>query len=157
MFIITGILIGILFDFFRILRRSFKTADVITYLQDILFWILAGFILLFSIFKFNHGEIRSYLFLGIALGLLFYMFTLSKFIIKYVVVIITKIKKIVSYPIHWICQLFNTLFFNPITKLLKMTNNLLKSKEKNMKIPKKTKVKKKLKKNQINLKKKEDF
>lgn len=39
-FTINGILIGLLFDFFRILRRSFKTKDIITYIEDILFWIL---------------------------------------------------------------------------------------------------------------------
>ena len=59
MFTITGIAIGILFDIFRILRKSFKTADIITYLQDILFWILSGLIVLFSIYRFNNGEIRS--------------------------------------------------------------------------------------------------
>lgn len=40
-FILNGLLIGILFDFFRILRKSFKTPDFITYIQDICFWILA--------------------------------------------------------------------------------------------------------------------
>ena len=59
-FTATGIVIGVLFDIFRILRRSFKTADWLTTLQDILFWILAGFVILFSIFKFNNGEIRLY-------------------------------------------------------------------------------------------------
>ena len=94
-FTVTGIVIGVLFDVFRILRRSFKTADWLTTLQDILFWILAGFITLFSIFKFNNGEIRSYIFIGIALGVLIYMLTLSKYIVKkYSVIIIKFIKKI---------------------------------------------------------------
>ena len=39
-FIINGIIIGVLFDFFRILRKTIKTKDAITYIQDILFWIL---------------------------------------------------------------------------------------------------------------------
>ena len=30
-FIINGIIIGILFDFFRILRKTFNTSDLITY------------------------------------------------------------------------------------------------------------------------------
>lgn len=42
-FTINGILIGLLFDFFRILRRSFNTKDIITYIQDIVFWILTRF------------------------------------------------------------------------------------------------------------------
>ena len=95
-FTATGIVIGVLFDIFRILRRSFKTADWLTTLQDILFWILAGFVILFSIFKFNNGEIRSYIFIGIALGVLIYMLTLSKYIVKYSVIIIKFIKDYVK-------------------------------------------------------------
>ena len=56
-FIINGIIIGVLFDFFRILRKTFKTSDLITYIEDSLFWILTGIIILYSIFVFNNGEI----------------------------------------------------------------------------------------------------
>ena len=53
-FILNGILIGLLFDIFRILRKSFKTPDFITYIEDILFWILTGIITLYFIFIFNN-------------------------------------------------------------------------------------------------------
>lgn len=39
-FTINGVIIGLLFDFFRILRRSFNTKDFVTYIEDILFWLL---------------------------------------------------------------------------------------------------------------------
>ena len=45
-FIINGFIIGLLFDFFRILRKAIKTSDFITYIEDALFWILTGFIIL---------------------------------------------------------------------------------------------------------------
>ena len=82
LFILTGISIGILFDIFRILRRSFKTIDFITYIQDFLFWILAGVILLYSIFSFNNGELRAYIFIGVIMGVILYMLILSKYFIK---------------------------------------------------------------------------
>ncbi|MBE5820212.1 MAG: hypothetical protein E7310_05310 [Clostridiales bacterium] len=53
-FILVGFIIGILFDIFRILRRSFKTKDIITYLQDILFWLITGTLILYTTFKFNN-------------------------------------------------------------------------------------------------------
>ena len=81
-FIVNGLIIGFLFDLFRILRLSFKTKDFVTYLEDITFWILTGFIVLYSIFVFNNGEIRFYIFLGIALGVLLYMTIFSSSIIK---------------------------------------------------------------------------
>ena len=67
-FFLTGAIIGFVFDFFRILRRSFKTSDLITYIQDILFWLCSCAILLFSIFRFNNGELRGYIFIGTIIG-----------------------------------------------------------------------------------------
>ena len=113
-FTITGIIIGILFDIFRILRKSFKTADFVTYLQDILFWILTGAIILFSIFQFNPGEIRSYVFIGIVLGVVLYMITISKFIMKSSVFIIKWIKKIISYPLHLLENIIKKFMIKPI-------------------------------------------
>ena len=140
-FTATGIVIGVLFDIFRILRRSFKTADWLTTLQDILFWILAGFVILFSIFKFNNGEIRSYIFVGISLGVLIYMLTLSKYIVRCSVIIIKFIKKIISYPVNLIIKITN-LLIKPIKflaqklstffkKIFHNTTNIMKKKSKN--------------------------
>ena len=125
-FTVIGIVIGVLFDIFRILRRSFKTADWLTTLQDILFWILAGFIILFSIFKFNNGEIRSYIFVGIALGVLIYILTISKYIVKYSVIIIKFIKKILSYPINLILKILNFLLIKPIKFLAQKLSTFFK-------------------------------
>ncbi|MDR0979226.1 MAG: spore cortex biosynthesis protein YabQ [Lachnospiraceae bacterium] len=62
-FVLTGLLIGILFDVFRILRKSFKTPDGITYIEDVLFWIISGILVLFTVLKFNNGEFRNYIFI----------------------------------------------------------------------------------------------
>lgn len=120
-FTINGIIIGLLFDIFRILRRSFKTSDIVTYLQDILFWILTGFILLYSIFTFSNGEIRFYMFLGVFLGCLIYMLLFSKYFIKINVKIILVLKNIIGkiiliiiFPIKIIIKFIKKMFFRPI-------------------------------------------
>ena len=120
-FTINGIIIGLLFDIFRILRRSFKTSDIITYLQDILFWILTGFILLYSIFTFSNGEIRFYMFLGVFLGCLIYMLIFSKYFININVKIILILKKVIGkiisiiiFPIKIIIKFIKKIFFKPI-------------------------------------------
>lgn len=119
-FTINGIVIGLLFDIFRILRRSFKTSDGITYIQDILFWILTGFILLYSIFTFSNGEVRFYMFLGVFLGCLIYMIIFSKYFININVKIILMLKKIISkiisiiiFPINIIIKIIKKIFFKP--------------------------------------------
>ena len=81
-FTINGILIGLLFDIFRILRKSFKTSDIITYTEDLIFWILTGLLLLYSIFTFSNGEVRFYMFLAVFCGCLIYMLLFSKYFIN---------------------------------------------------------------------------
>lgn len=148
-FVVNGILIGLLFDIFRILRRSFKTSDIITYMQDILFWILTGIIVLYSIFVFNNGEIRFFMFLAIALGTTFYMLTLSSYIIKVNVAIITFLKKLICQilkitiiPFKVIYKAIRKLLFKPISFIIinirKNFTNLLKSISKNTKQQKTT-------------------
>lgn len=110
LFIIAGILIGIFFDIFRILRRTFKTPDWITYLEDILFWILTGSFLLFLLFYFQNGEIRGYVILGLFLGILIYMLTISKHFIKISVNILKTIKDIIKQVISWCLKPFSIVW-----------------------------------------------
>ncbi len=105
-FLLDGAIVGLLFDIFRILRKSFKTPDLITYIEDIGFGILSGAILIFSIIIFNKGELRLFIFLGIILGLVIYMLTISKYvinisvkIIKFITKIVTAILKIILSPL----------------------------------------------------------
>jgi len=98
-FTLNGFIIGLFFDFFRILRKSFKTINLITYIEDIIFWILTGFLILYSIFKFNNGEIRFFMFLGIAIGILLYMLIISNKVIKISLYLINYIKKMSNYII----------------------------------------------------------
>lgn len=108
-FSFTGIIIGVLFDFFRILRRTIKTSNIATYIEDVLFWVLTGFLILYNIMYFNSGEIRIYMFLAIILGVLIYMFTLSNILIK----IFSKILKVIiitlETPIKWVKAILGKL------------------------------------------------
>ena len=79
-FIILGIIISFIFDIFRILRKKFKTSNFITYIEDILFWVISGFLIMISIFRFNNGELRFYLFIGLSIGILIYILLLTKLV-----------------------------------------------------------------------------
>ena len=118
-FLLTGFSIGILFDIFRILRKSFKTWDWITYIEDFLFWILTGLILLFSIFTFNEGELRGYIFIAIMLGIILYLLILSKYFIWLATKIITLVKKIIFYPIKVCANFLQKHIFLPLNIKIK--------------------------------------
>ena len=125
-FILTGLAIGILFDIFRILRRSFKTKDFITYIEDILFWIFTGIILLYSIFTFNNGELRGFVFIGVLLGIILYILTLSKYLIKICVYAVNIIKKIIIFPIKLLANLVKKIFIIPLNKIIVTIKKYLK-------------------------------
>ena len=117
-FILNGFLIGIIFDCFRILRKSFKTPDFVTYIEDILFGIITGLLILYSILMFNNGELRFFLFIGIFLGLSLYLLIFIKVFMKISIFIISIINKtiniIIIIPIKFIYKLLKKIFFKPI-------------------------------------------
>lgn len=145
-FIINGIVIGLLFDFFRIARKVFNTNDMITYIEDILFWILTGATILYSIFTFNNGELRLFMFLGIILGAFVYMILISSYIIKINVKIINILKKVLGIlmtPFKVIYKILHKVLLQPITFLFinvrKIFTNFGMKLSKNLKMPKKEK------------------
>lgn len=141
-FILCGALIGLLFDAFRILRKSFKTPDIVTYIEDIVFWILTCFILAYTIFYYNNGEIRAYLFIGLFVGITLYILFISKFIIKVCTKIIKFLKNMVitilsyiNYPLKLIFTFFRKIFFKPISFVfINIRKSLTKICKKNTKI-----------------------
>lgn len=157
LFILNGILIGIVFDIFRILRKSFKTTDFITYIEDTLFWIVSGMITIYFLFVFNNGEIRFYIFIGIFLGVALYILSISKYFIninvKLIAIlknIIGKILSIILYPIKLILKMMKKTFLRPISFVFInirkiMTKNTIKLKDNLKKLnnnAKKTDIKK---------------
>lgn len=99
-FTLNGVCIGLIFDLFRILRKSFKTSNLIIYIQDILFWIFTGISIVFFMYNYSDGSIRLYMILGLILGFLLYLLTISKYIIKVFVIIICIIKRIIIRSIN---------------------------------------------------------
>lgn len=93
-YIASGILICLLFDIFRALRKSIKTADFITYIEDIIFWIIVGSFLMYLIFTLNSGNIRFYIFLALFIGGVLYYCTISKYFLSISTKIFMLLKKI---------------------------------------------------------------
>lgn len=120
-FICVGFLICILFDVFRVFRRVFKTPDIVTYVEDIVFWIISGSITLLSIFIFNNGELRLYIFIGIIIGTILYILFISKYFIKIGVVVINTVKnfficiiQILAKPYNIVQKIIKLLLIKPI-------------------------------------------
>lgn len=90
-----GILIGFMYDLYRIFRRIFAPKKIATMVQDLVFWIfifiVAFYVLVFS----NEGAIRCYNFLGFMIGAGFYQFSLSSSVIQGMIFLLRSIKRFV--------------------------------------------------------------
>ena len=125
-FIIIGLIIGFIFDIFRVLRKVTKTPDFFTYIEDIFFWTISMFIILISIFIFNNGELRLYIFIGIISGVILYLIFISKYFIRLGFFCINTLKKIMLmlfYPLKFVLNIIKKIFLKPISFIV---NNLLK-------------------------------
>jgi len=70
---LSGLLVGVLFDFYRSLRRGLHLGPRFTALGDILFSVVALLILFYLFNKANFLALRAYLFWGSLLGLFIYL------------------------------------------------------------------------------------
>lgn len=125
MYIAGGIIICIIFDIFRALRKSVKTSDILTYIEDTIFWIIVGAFLIYLIFIVSSGNIRLYSFIGLILGGLLYYFTVSKYFIKistHVFIFLKKLLTTLLIPLKSILRLNKKIICFICINLQNMTN-----------------------------------
>ena len=72
-FIFIGMLFSAIFDFFRAVRKVRKTSIISIYVQDIIYFVIIGIIMLTIIINFMSEGIRGYLIFGIILGIIMYI------------------------------------------------------------------------------------
>lgn len=79
--IFAGILTGILFDFYRIVR-GIGVKKIIIIIEDILFWILCGLIIFIFLLKTDYAFLTIYVYIFIGIGIIIHLKTLSPKLIK---------------------------------------------------------------------------
>ena len=78
LFVIEGALICFIFDIFRSIRNTFSAKGILIQIEDIVFLSIASAIFLYSVLYFCNGIIRLYFFIGLIVGILFYILTIGK-------------------------------------------------------------------------------
>ncbi|MPM55452.1 hypothetical protein SDC9_102249 [bioreactor metagenome] len=78
----SGILTGILFDIYRIIRGFERTNKILTFIEDTLFWIFSSVVVFIFLLFTNYAYIGFYVYLLIALGIYVYLRFLSKVILS---------------------------------------------------------------------------
>ena len=112
-FLLIGVTLGIIFDFFRAYRKLKKSSVFFVTLQDIIFFIIATIIILLSIIFILDTEIRFYIFLAIGIGIYLYIKIFSRFILKIIVKfyeVINNFLGLIFLPISLIITLFKKIY-----------------------------------------------
>lgn len=109
-----GAIIALIYDLFRIKRKTVKTGIVAIYFEDLIYWIIVAVIMFAVIYHSNEGEIRGFIFIGTILGVTLYALLFSKiitklviFIIKLIFQILKKLWKIVIFPFKLIFKILS--------------------------------------------------
>lgn len=106
--LLSGVLIGILFDIYRIIRGFEDVGAIITIIQDILFWIATGFIVFIFMMYTSYAYMSFNVFVYVSIGLFVYIKLISKIFINVlhnVLVAIGKVLRVIfntlSYPVRF--------------------------------------------------------
>ena len=99
-FFVVGVIICFIFDLFRSSRYVFKTPDLITHIEDILFLLISATIIIASILFISSGILRFYIILAISMGILTYSLTISKLC----VIIFSSIFKAIKFVVNIILE-----------------------------------------------------
>ena len=73
-----GIIIGLLYDIYRVLKGSRRGDRFITSAWDVLFLLASVLVVLWALFSSNYGDIRAYVFIGFIVGFFLYDKILSR-------------------------------------------------------------------------------
>ena len=93
--IFVGMVIMALYDVLRLFRRIVKHASVFRDMEDLIFWIISGFIIFSLVYSRNYGSVRWFIVVGVSLGMYIYYIAFGKFLVKYTAKYINKLLNIV--------------------------------------------------------------
>ncbi|MCL2236038.1 MAG: spore cortex biosynthesis protein YabQ [Defluviitaleaceae bacterium] len=81
--VLAGFAFGLVYDGFRIFRKMLRHSPLLTAVEDVLFWVLSALLLFALLMHVNFGQVRFFTFLGVALGIILYLCTLSRVIMPF--------------------------------------------------------------------------
>lgn len=109
-----GLILGGIYDFYRVFRYFSKPKKIRTAIEDILFWIIITLIVFTFLVRKTDGIIRGFVLLGFTIGYSFYIRVISRYsylllkkIFKLIFDLISEIMKIILYPFKKILKFFS--------------------------------------------------
>ncbi|WML36312.1 spore cortex biosynthesis protein YabQ [Clostridium sp. OS1-26] len=80
--LVSGVITGVLFDLYRLIRGFNNSNKIITFIEDTLFWVFTSVVVFTFLLYTNYAYIGMYVYLWIGIGIYLYMKLISRFFIS---------------------------------------------------------------------------
>ena len=80
--LLSGIITGVFFDIYRLIRGFKNPNKIITIIQDLLFWTLTSIVVFMFLMYTNEGYINFYVYVCLIIGVYLYLKLISNVFIK---------------------------------------------------------------------------
>lgn len=121
--IVWGIILVVLYDGLRIIRRVIKHNRFIAAIGDIIYWSVSAILIFRMMYRINDGGIRGFAIMGMLLGMVLYHYSVSDFLVYMIAKgiykgesIIVKVFKFIMKPFIW-CFRRSKWFLGFFTKI----------------------------------------
>lgn len=108
--LINGMAVGVLYDFYRVIRGFEEPGKIITAIQDILFWILTGILIFILMMYTNYAYMSFNVFVYNGLGIILYFKLMSRRVILIWGRVIESILTIVRVISNWLFYPLRIIF-----------------------------------------------
>ena len=68
-----GLIIGLIYDFYRTFRYYSKPKKLVSFIEDLIFWLVITFVFFMFLVKRTDGIIRGFIVVGFVIGYVFYL------------------------------------------------------------------------------------
>lgn len=119
--VVIGMVMGLMFDTYRILRGILRLKIVVTHIADLLFWLAVTAVVFLGLLLGNWGEVRFYVFLGLMLGGAVYY----KFFSRMIIMAELTVWRILVRCSRFIHNIIENVVLRPCCRLLEMAGRPL--------------------------------
>lgn len=97
---IGGTFLMFVYDNLRIIRRLIKHKNIVTFVEDFLYWLWASFYIFSIIYKENNGILRGFAFVSFTFGMIIYFKTFSRFYVNLLARLLNKLIRFGKIPLR---------------------------------------------------------
>jgi len=118
--VLLGVFLAFVYDVIRIFRYMFKHADWLVDIEDLLYWIYTAWTVFATLFRYNEGILRGFVFVGMFVGTIGYLLTISNVLLCLVRKMLPfweKIKKHMKAPFGRVKQFLRKTLKNVATSV----------------------------------------